>query len=216
MGVIDVVIAEDEELIREAFRSLISSFNGFRVVADVGDGRGAVEAAERTKPHVILMDLFMPRMDGITATRDIKKRLPGVKILALTAQSGDAQIYSALAAGVDGYVLKNVSREELFQAMHAVLQDRKYMCGGLMEQVVDGYVKGFENRPPEDLADLSRREYQILELISKGRLNKQIAAELGISIKTVEKHRASLKRKLGVDSTAELVARFLLRETPGT
>jgi len=212
METTDVIIAEDEELIREAFRSLVSSLDGFRVVADVGDGRRAVEETDRLVPGIVLMDLAMPGMDGVAATREIKARRPGVKILALTAMTDEAHISEALAAGVDGYVLKNASGEELALAMAALLRGRKFMCGGLMDRIIDGYLKGIEYRSFDGLAHLSPRENQVLDRIARGRLNKQIAWELGISIKTVEKHRANLKRKLGAASTAELIAAYMGRD----
>lgn len=207
MDPIKVVITEDEELIREGLRLLVNSFEGFDVVEEAVDGQTTIRSVERAGPHVTLMDLAMPGMDGLQATREIKNRFPGVKVVALTAHARDPYLFKALEAGADGYILKKCSGEELLQAMRAVLAGKKYFCADVSACLVEGYLRHHDLAPDSPLDVLSPREREVLALVVEGRLDKQIANTLGISPKTVEKHKASLRRKLEADSTAELAAK---------
>lgn len=199
-----VVLAEDLEIVREGLRSLLEAHSDFEIVAEAGDGLEAVRAVERSQPDIVLMDLSMPKMGGIDAIRDIKRRFPGVKVMALTAYKREEHIRGALAAGCDGFLLKTATAPELVHAMTTVLQGSRYVHPDIPESFLQP-----AGAPPQGrslLDALSGREQQVLRLCAEGRGNKAVAEELCISVKTVEKHKANLVRKLGLGSATELMA----------
>ena len=200
-----VLVAEDEELIREALCLLVDSFDGYEVVGRAADGGQALELVKESEPDLVLMDLIMPGLNGVGAAKAIKAEYPRIKVLALTAKREDPYIFEALKAGVDGYALKNISGQELQRAMETVQCGNMYLCPDISEKIVAGYLMGRDRGPGSPLEALSPRESEVLTLIAAGFLTKQIATKLGISEKTVEKHRKNLKKKLGVNSTAGLV-----------
>lgn len=199
-----VVLVEDQDIVRAGLRSLLEAHSDFEVAGEAGDGLEAVRLVERVGPNVVLMDLSMPTMGGEEAIRDIKRRFPRIKVLALTACKGEAHIRGALAAGADGYALKSTTAPELVRAMEAVLAGERYVSpdipGALLAQEPGAGPQG----PPSVLDRLSEREVLVLRLAAQGRGNKALARELCISVKTVEKHKANLVRKLGLASASEL------------
>jgi len=199
-----VVLVEDLDIVRAGLRSLLEAHSDFEIAGEAGDGLEALRLVERVAPDMVLMDLSMPTMGGEEAIRDIKRRFPRVKVLALTAYKSEARIRGALAAGADGYALKNTTTPELVRAMEAVLAGGRYVSpdipGALLAQEPGAGPKG----PPSVLDRLSEREVLVLRLAAQGRGNKALARELCISVKTVEKHKANLVRKLGLTSASEL------------
>ena len=202
-----IVIAEDYTIVRQGLKSLLDSFSEFEVVGEAVDGKEAIESVGRLKPDLVLMDLSMPKTDGITAIKEIKRCLPETKILALTVHKTEEYILAALQAGADGYVLKDATRDELIMAIKAVFEGRPYLSPGISQKVIDGYLSGKKYDGVETSWDaLSQRERQILKLIAEGYKNKEIAAYLGISLKTVQKHRANLMKKLNLHNAAALTS----------
>ena len=202
-----IVIAEDHTILREGLRALLSSAPDCRVVGEAEDGRKAIQRVEQLEPDLILMDLAMPKMNGIEAIREIKKRSPETRILALTVHKTEEFILEVLQAGADGYLLKDASSVELMMAIRTVLGGKPYISPSVSQLVIDGYLdgkKGFGSGSPWDT--LTQREREILKLIAEGYKNKEIADYLCISVKTVEKHRANLMKKLDLHSASALTA----------
>ena len=202
-----IVIAEDHTILREGLCALISSQEDLEVVGQAGDGREAIRQVEGLEPDLILMDLSMPRMSGIEAIREIKKRIPKTKILALTVHKTEEFILEVLQAGADGYIPKDASSNELMMAIRSVLMGKRYLCPSVSGVVIEGYLESrrpYESGTPWDT--LTKREREILKLIAEGYKNKEIGDYLCISVKTVEKHRANLMKKLDLHSAAALTA----------
>jgi len=202
-----IVLAEDHTILREGLRALLSADAKFEIVGEAADGRQAVRAVEKLGPDLVMMDLSMPRMTGMDAIREIKKRYPETKIIALTVHKTEEYLRTTLQVGANAYVLKDATRDELLMAIENVLKGQTYLSPGVSEKVIEGYLEGKESRlPSSTLGLLSPREREILKLIAEGYKNKEIAADLCISLKTVEKHRANLMKKLDLHNAAALTA----------
>ncbi|MFB0507893.1 MAG: response regulator [Thermodesulfobacteriota bacterium] len=202
-----IVIAEDHRILREGLRALISSNPDFDIVGEAEDGRDAIRCVEKLVPDLILLDLSMPRMNGMEAINEIKKQCPETKILVLTVHSTEEYILTTLRAGADGYVLKDATHTELMMAIKSVLTGKTYLSPGVSEKVIEGYLEGRKTlRSCTPWDTLTQREREVLKLIAEGYKNKEIADYLYISVKTVEKHRANLMRKLDLHSTSSLTA----------
>lgn len=202
-----IVIAEDHTIIREGLRSLLTSDPDFDVVGEAVDGRDAIRCSEKLTPDLILLDLSMPRMNGLEAISEIKKRCPETKILVLTVHKTEEYILSTLQAGADGYVLKDATHSELVIAIKSVLTGSSYLSPGISEKVIEGYLEGRKAlKSKSSWETLTQREREILKLIGEGYKNKEIADYLCISIKTVEKHRANLMQKLNLHNASALTA----------
>lgn len=202
-----IVIAEDHTILREGLRALLSTDSQFEVVGEAGDGREAIRVAARLAPDLLLMDLSMPRMDGIAAIKAVKKQQPEVKIVALTVHKTEEYIWAALEAGADGYVLKDATHNELVLALRSVLAGKPYLSPGVSQNVITGYLQGKQGEPtPTPWDSLSQREREVLKLIAEGNKNREIADFLCVSIKTVEKHRSNVMKKLDLHNAAGLTA----------
>ena len=202
-----VIIAEDHTILREGLRALLSSDSRFEVVAEAEDGRAAVKFCEDHLPDLLLIDLSMPRMNGLEAIKEIKKNNSEIKIIALTVHRTEEYILATLQAGANGYVLKDATHSELMMAMEHVMAGKRYLSPGVSEKVIEGYLEGKKTLKSKTAWDaLTSREREILKLIAEGYKNKQIADDLCISSKTVEKHRANLMKKLDLHNIAELTA----------
>jgi DNA-binding NarL/FixJ family response regulator len=200
-----VVIAEDYTILREGLRALLSSNPDFEIVGEAADGREAIQCVERLKPNLVLMDLSMPRMNGMDAIREIKKRSTSTKVLVLTVHKTEEYILETLKAGADGYVLKDSTQVELMMAIKSVLGGKHFISPGISEKVIEGYLDGRKIlKTRTSWETLTHREREILKLIAEGYKNKKIADLLCISVKTVEKHRANLMQKLDLHSTSAL------------
>jgi len=200
-----IVIAEDHTILREGLRALIAADPDFEVVGEAGDGYEAVRSAERLNPHLVLMDLSMPRMNGMDAIREIRRRAPETKIVVLTVHKTEEYILATLKAGADGYVLKDATREELLMAVRNVISGKRYISPGISEKVIEGYLDGRKDiKPRTSWETLTHREREILKLIAEGHRNREIADYLCISVKTVEKHRANLMEKLDLHNVQAL------------
>ena len=202
-----IVIAEDHTILREGLRALLSLDPSYEIIGEAEDGRDAIRCVEKLMPDLLLIDLSMPRMNGMEAIRDIKKRHPEIKIIALTVHKTEEYILATLEAGADGYVLKDATHNELMIAINSVLSGKPYLSPGVSEKVIEGYLEGRRTLKPSSAWDtLSQREREVLKLIAEGYKNKEIADDLCISIKTVEKHRSNLMKKLGLHNAAALTA----------
>ncbi|UCG06869.1 MAG: response regulator transcription factor [Desulfobacterales bacterium] len=202
---IKIVLAEDHTILREGLKALLSADPTFEIIGEAEDGRTAVRCVDKLGPDLLLMDLSMPRMSGMEAIREIKKRYPQTKIIALTVHKTEEYLHTTLQAGADGYVLKDATHAELVLAIKNVMKGKSYLSPGVSEKVIEGYLEGkasvMSDTPWEKL---SQREREVLKLIAEGYKNKEIAEDLCISLKTVEKHRANLMKKLDRHNAAEL------------
>ncbi len=202
-----IFLVEDHTILREGLRALLTADPNFEIIGEAADGREAVRFVEKQVPDLIIMDLSMPRMTGMDAIREIKKRYPATKIIALTVHKTEEYLRTTLQAGADGYVLKDATHEELMLAIQNVLKGKTYLSPGVSEKVIEGYLESKESQiPSSTLGLLSPREREVLKLIAEGYKNKEIAADLCISLKTVEKHRANLMKKLDLHNAATLTA----------
>ena len=205
METLRIVLAEDHTILREGLRALLSADPNFEIIGEAQNGREAVRCVEKMEPDLLLMDLSMPRMSGMDAIREIKKRYPEIKIIALTVHKTEEYLLTTLKAGADGYVLKDATHEELVMAIKNVMGGKSYLSPGVSEKVIVGYLEGREsNRSISPWETLSQREREVLKLIAEGFKNKEIAEDLCISLKTVEKHRANLMKKLDLHNAAAL------------
>ena len=203
--IVRIVLVEDHTILREGLRALLSADPKFEIVGEADYGREAVRQVEKLIPDLVVMDLSMPRMTGMDAIREIKRRHPVTKIIALTVHKAEEYLRNTLQAGADGYVLKDATHEELMLAIQNVLKGKTFLSPSVSNTVIEGYLEGKENQIPNPkLGLLSPREREILKLIAEGYKNKEIAADLFISLKTVEKHRANLMKKLDLHNAAAL------------
>ena len=200
-----IVIAEDHTILREGLKLLLSSSSDFEIIGEAEDGQEAIRCVEKFKPDLILMDLSMPRMNGMDAIKEIKKRFSETKILVLTVHKTEEYILATLKAGADGYVLKDATHAELMIAVKNVLSGKHYISPGISEKVIEGYLEGRKTlKTRTSWETLTQREREILKLIAEGYKNKEIADYLCISPKTVEKHRANLMEKLDLHNVQAL------------
>ncbi len=206
-----VLLADDHHMIRQGLRALIEKEEGLVVVAEAEDGRRAVELAAELSPRVVVMDVGMPNMDGIEATRRISAADPGIKVLGLSMHSDKRFVREMFAAGAAGYLLKDSAVQELVLAIRTVAKDQTY----LSPEVTDAVIKDFVKRRPDADASvfsvLTNRQREVLQLTAEGLSTKDIAAQLSVSVKTVETHRHKTMTRLGVHSIAELT-KYAVRE----
>lgn len=205
---IKVLIVDDHTVVRKGIRALLETEPGITVVGEAGDGEDAVHKALALKPDVVLMDLVMPKLDGVRATRELKEKLPGVKILVLTSFAEDKRIVEAIEAGALGYLLKDSSPEDLLRAIREVHRGESSLHPKVAQRLISRLRGGEEERAWKEL---SERELAVLRLIARGLSNREIAKELGISEPTVRTHVSNVLRKLHLKSRTQ-AALYALRE----
>jgi DNA-binding NarL/FixJ family response regulator len=202
---IRVLIADDHALVRQGLRALLSAKPDFEVVGEACDGREAIQMTGQFGPDLVLMDLSMPGLSGIEAIREARKRYPATKFIALTVHKSAEYARATLEAGASGYVLKDAFEAELTAAMRSVMAGHTYLTPAITQQVLSAYsTSGPLGTGSSLLNTLTSRERQVLKLIAEGRTNREIGEHLYLSVKTVEKHRASLTRKLGLRGASAL------------
>ena len=206
---IRVLIADDHVLVRKGTAALLETEESIEVVGEASDGEEAVEQVERLQPDVVLMDLVMPQMDGIEATRRIAESQPGIRILVLTSFAGDDKVFPALKAGAHGYLLKDAQPEELVRAIREVHQGRSMLDSSVARKVLEQLSRP-PGRPPTS-EPLTEREIEVLRLIAQGMSNREMADKLVISVATVRAHVSSILSKLQLASRTQ-AALYALRE----
>jgi two-component system response regulator NreC len=206
MKKISLLLAEDHTIVRQGLQALLKQSDHIEVIGQAEDGQEAVRKTDELRPDVVLMDISMPILNGIEATRQIKKQHPETKVLILSMHPNEEYIYAALNAGASGYILKQDAHLDLMAAIEVVAKDEVFLSPSVSTKVVKDYLhKASELAPADKLEKLTSRERQILQLIAEGKTNKQIAGMFFISVKTVETHKGNLKEKLGVRTIADLV-----------
>jgi DNA-binding NarL/FixJ family response regulator len=209
---LSILVVDDHELVRRGIRGLLHAPRGWKVVGEAANGREAIEKANRLKPDIAIVDLTMPSLDGLQATRQIREESPATKVVVLTMHESDQMVRRVLDAGALGYVLKSDLATHLVKAVKDVSTGKLFLTPKVSDIVLKGFLKT-SNQPDETEHSQARptpRELEIIRLLAKGKANKEIAAELGITIRTVETHRAKIMLKLGLHSLAELI-RYAIR-----
>ncbi len=202
-----ILIVEDHTLMRVGLRSLLSADADIEIVGEAGNGRDAVRLVGTVSPHLVLMDLTMPGSNGIETIEEIKRRYPEVKILVLTLHRADEYVQESFKAGANGYILKDASHDELRLAIRSVLSGKTYVSPDISGSLISNY-RGGSKSPGFSSAweTVTHRERQVLKLVAEGHPNKYIAQYLSLSVKTVEKHRSNLMRKLNLRNVSMLTA----------
>lgn len=205
-----IFLADDHEVIREGVRRLIEKETGWEVCGEAVDGRKAVALAEKLGPDVVVLDLSMPELNGLEAARQIKRALPKTEVLIFTGEESEQVIHDVFAAGARSYILKSDISQHLVAAIRALGEHKHYFTTHISEIVFARYLDGKSGAGKDKTEGLTPREREIVQLLGEGKSNKETAAVLGISIKTVETHRASVMHKLRLDSFADLM-RYAIR-----
>jgi DNA-binding NarL/FixJ family response regulator len=200
-----VVLADNHVLVRQGIKSLLER-EGFQIAGEAGDGQELIRIAKELQPEVAVLDIGMPILNGLVAVQELKRVCPETKSVLLTRHDEDQYVVEALRAGVRGYVLKNQAGTDLVHAIQLVCRGEVYLSPGISRAVVDAYLS--KSNLPDD--PLSSREHEVLQLIVEGKSTKDVAALLGISVKTAESHRSRLMQKLDIHETASLV-RYAVR-----
>jgi len=208
---ISILLADDHKMMRDGLRSALEEQPDFTVVGEADNGRGAVELALALAPNVIVMDISMPGLNGIDATRQIISHTPGARVIALSMHGDKRYITKMLEAGAVGYLLKSDAVTELVRAVREAMADQTYLSPKIARDVLEVYVRSpIAGKPPGE-STLSEREREVLQLLAEGKSSKEIAAALGLSVKTVETHRTRIMRKLSLHTIAELT-KYAVRE----
>jgi DNA-binding NarL/FixJ family response regulator len=210
-GSLRILVADDHAVVRRGVRALLESQPGWEVIAEATTGREAVDLARKLRPDVVIMDVSLPELNGLDAARHILKELPRVEVLVLTMHHSEELVREVLQAGARGYVLKSDADESLIAAVDSLRQHKPFLTATVTEFVLDEYLRAADG-PQLDasLPSVTAREREIIQLLAEGNSNKEIAAALRVSTKTIEAHRANIMRKLRLRSVTDLV-RYAIR-----
>lgn len=210
MGKIRVLLVDDHTVVRQGLRRILELGPEVEIVGEVGDGRLALETAQRLRPTVAIVDISLPELNGIEVTRQLAKAAPDTRVLILSMHADDAYIRQSLRAGAKGYLLKDADDQDLLKAVAALHAGGSYFSPAVSKVVLEGYLHD-GGRADDELATLSAREREVLRLIAEGKSNKEVAQALDIAVSTVESHRKHLMEKLDLHNTADMV-RFAVRK----
>lgn len=207
MGVLRIMVADDHEVVRKGLVSLLQAQSDWQVCGEAGDGREAVEKAIQLKPDILILDIGMPSLNGLEATRQILKTTPNARILILTLHDSDQVVREVLNAGARGFLLKSDAARDLVAAVDALRHDKTYFTSKVAAMVLEGYLKGGTAGTPitPGRNRLTPREREIVQLLAEGKSTKEVAVALGLSVKTAETHRSNIMRKLQLHSVSDLV-----------
>jgi len=205
-----VLLADDHPIVRQGMRNLLEAEEHFSIVGEAEDGLQTVQLAEKLKPDIVIVDMMMPRLNGLEAIRQITSMLPCTRCIVLSMQSADPYIVRALKAGASGYVLKDSGPNEVVDAINHVMDGKRYLSPQLSEKLIDLFVNKVDTNGLDPYNSLTDREREILQLAAEGLTNNQIAEQLSISSRTVEQHRQSMMNKMGFKHPADLI-RFAIQ-----
>lgn len=208
---IKVLLADDHKIVRDGLRTLLEKHVDIAVLGEAEDGREALQLARKLSPDVIVMDIAMPELNGIEATRQILSEYPGVKIVALSMHSDKRFVSEMLKAGASAYLLKDCAFEELITAIRTIMKGKIYLSPGIAGVVLEDYIRSDRKTDPSVFSQLTDREREVLQLMAEGKTTKEVAAHLNVSIKTVETHRTNIMTKLDIHTIAELT-KYAIRE----
>ena len=201
-----IMLADDHTIVRQGLARLLEEHQDLKVVGEAVNGQIAVEKAEKLKPDIIIMDIAMPRMNGIEAAKRIRKLVPETKIIILSMYSHEHYIHELLECGVSGYLLKDSSGQDIIRAIRAALKNETFLSPSISKKVVDSYLSPTKSSSKAELyKTLSNREREVFQLIAEGHPTKQIAGMLCVSVSTIKSHRAKIMEKLGIESSLKLI-----------
>lgn len=203
-----IMIADDHDIVLNGLRALIERAGEWEIVGEAKNGRAALSLALETKPDICILDYSLPQMNGLTLTREIRRRLPRTEILIFTMHENDEVVRGLLHAGARSFILKSDTEEHLLAALDALSHHNTYFTSSVSETLLNRFLSDDPADPSQSI--LTDRELEIVQMIAEGRMNKQVSNDLGISVKTVESHRASVMRKLNLTTAADLV-RYAVR-----
>jgi DNA-binding NarL/FixJ family response regulator len=206
-----VLLADDHKIVRDGLRNLLEKHADIMVAGEAEDGREALQLARKLSPDVIIMDIAMPDLNGIEATRQIVAEFPGIKVVALSMHSDKRFVSEMLKAGASAYLLKDCAFEELITAIRTIMKGKIYLSPGIAGVVIEDYIRKDSKAESTVFSLLSDREREVLQLMAEGKTTKEVAAHLNLSIKTVETHRTNIMTKLNIHSIAELT-KYAIRE----
>jgi DNA-binding NarL/FixJ family response regulator len=205
-----ILVVDDHAVVRRGVRSLLESREGWEVCGEATNGRDAVEQSGRLRPDVVVMDLSLPELNGLDATRQILKEAPGTEVLVLTMHHSEELARDVLQAGARGYLLKSDADENLIAAVDSLRQHKPFLTSTVAEFVLDDYIRRGDAAQDDFALAVTAREREIIQLVAEGRSSKEAASTLGVSVKTIEAHRANIMRKLHLRSVSDLV-RYAIR-----
>jgi DNA-binding NarL/FixJ family response regulator len=204
-----IMVADDHEVVRRGLCALLQAQPDWEICGEAGDGREALEKAQKLKPDVVILDIGMPSLNGLEATRQILKVMPQTKVLILTLHDSDQVVREVLNAGARGFLLKSDAARDLVAAVEALRRDKTYFTSKVAAMVLEGYLKngtpGAQAAAPQTRNRLTPREREIVQLLAEGKSTKEVAVALGLSVKTAETHRSNIMRKLELHSVSDLV-----------
>lgn len=210
-GTIRIIVADDHQIVRQGLRLLLEAEPDMEVIGEANNGRRVLKLAQELLPDVIIMDLSMPELNGIEATRQILSGVPETKVVALSMHSDSLFVLNMIKAGASGYLLKDCALEELVKAIRTVVSQKTYLSPGISDIVIRDFVTGWQTTSSSAFSVLSTREREVLQLMAEGKTTNQIADGLCVSVKTVEAHRKQVMTKLGIHSVAELT-KYAIRQ----
>ena len=199
-----ILLVDDHQMMRDGLRAILTERSDFDVVGEAEDGRSAISLVEDLRPEIVVMDVGMPQMNGIEATRKIKKQAPDVKVIALSTHSDKRYVLNMIAAGASGYVLKEAASDDLLRAVDAVSRDGHYLSPQITGVVLDRWRGATTRGASSAYTTLGTREREVLQLLAEGKTSKEIAARLSLSTKTVETHRRNISQKLDLHSRVRI------------
>lgn len=213
---IQVVLADDHEIVRNGIKMLLNEESDIEVTGEASDGQETLDVVAEKRPHVLIVDIRMPILNGIEVTEKVKKQYPGTKVLVLTMHDDSEYILKSLEFGADGYLLKDTNKHEFIKALHMVKEGHKYFSGDISNTIVNSYLSAAVGKTTElarprathDQYQLTKREREILQMIYNGISNKDIAEKLSKSIRTIETHRFNIMKKLEVNNITELLKKI--------
>ena len=203
-----ILVADDHEVVRHGVRSLLEAHPGWEVIAEASDGRDAVEKASQMHPDVVILDIGMPNLNGLEATRQILRGHPGARVLILTMHESEQVVREVLEAGARGFLLKSDAGRDLVAAVEALQRNKTFFTSKVAEMVLETFLKSKPRSPEETFSTreiLTPREREIVQLLAEGKSTKEVAVALNLSVKTAETHRSNIMRKLNLHSISELV-----------
>lgn len=201
-----ILLADDHTIVRQGLARLLEEQQNFKVVGEAVNGQDAVEKAEKLKPDIIIMDIAMPRMNGIEAAKRIRKQMPETKIIILSMYSHEHYIHELLECGVSGYLLKDSGGQDIIKAIRAALKNETFLSPSISKKVVDAYLSPTKSSSKAELyKQLSNREREVFQLIAEGHPTRQIADMLCVSVSTIKSHKAKIMEKLGTESSIKLI-----------
>jgi two-component system, NarL family, response regulator NreC len=202
---ITIVLVDDHDIVRAGLRAILETEKDFQVVGEASDGQAALQIVEQLKPDILLLDLVLPKLNGLDVARSVHNISPGTQVIVLSMHSNEAYVVDALKIGVAGYVLKDKATEEILEAIRYVLEGERYLSPPISGRVIEAYIQRIQESSMDSYETLSDREREVFTLAAEGHSNPEIAQMLSISPRTVETHRSNIMRKLGLRTQTDLI-----------